>query len=133
MKNLRYAAVVCGLAFLALLGGSVSASAQSECRWFGTQPFCRGQCPSGWKPQMFRGRPFINRCTTGYQISCCRQPTRIPTGFEACYWSGTAPFCNGRCRPGEETRRFSKTGNGKACLSGQKAYCCQNTHPGARR
>lgn len=52
-----------------------------------------------------------------------------------CVWRGTAPFCKGKCRPGElfieRTSRslYGVAGtpvgySGQACVSGSKALCC---------
>ena len=47
------------------------------------------------------------------------------------YWDGTAPFCRGGpCKPGWHKTKDSKTGDGKRCLSGNKAYCaCDAPQP----
>jgi hypothetical protein len=37
------------------------------CRWFGREPFCNGQCPSGW---IYTGRR--ESCTTGSKRYCCQ-------------------------------------------------------------
>jgi hypothetical protein len=59
--------------------------------------------------------------------------------FLACYWNGTAPFCDGSCKRGEIAKSASKDGRntgkfrrsfGEPCVSGLKHLCCQNTHPG---
>jgi hypothetical protein len=36
-----------------------------------------------------------------------------------CYWDGTSPFCEGRCRSGFVVR------GQKACFSGWKVKCCE--------
>lgn len=38
-------------------------------------------------------------------------------------WRGTAPFCDGECKPGEEEIRRDKSGNGARCWTGTKALC----------
>lgn len=43
------------------------------CRWFGTRPFCNGQCPSGWT---YSGRR--ESCTTGSRRFCCYSGTVPP-------------------------------------------------------
>ncbi len=56
---------------------------------------------------------------------------------ETCEWRGTAPFCEGRCEPGELTRTSSRDGSnareyagfGATCLSGLKVYCCRLFFP----
>jgi hypothetical protein len=41
-----------------------------------------------------------------------------------CVWEGTAPACNGTCKPGFKLIKTDKKGDGKTCLTGKKAYCC---------
>lgn len=41
-----------------------------------------------------------------------------------CYWSGTAPFCNGKCQGSYSVLNNDKYGNGKKCWTGIKVYCC---------
>ena len=43
---------------------------------------------------------------------------------DACHWEGTAPICSGKCAPGYTQTKTSKTGDGKKCSTGHKAYCC---------
>src|SRR5262245_20450261 len=38
-----------------------------ECKWFGTPPFCRGNCPAGWE---YTGKRVP--CTTGSMRYCCK-------------------------------------------------------------
>jgi len=46
-------------------------------------------------------------------------------GKEDCFWSGTAPFCQGRC-PSKVyvTKASDSCGDGKCCLTGTKKFCC---------
>lgn len=44
----------------------------------------------------------------------------------ACYWEGTAPFCNGSCKPGWTTTKHDRCGDGKCCSTGKKALCCRD-------
>ncbi|GJE98109.1 hypothetical protein PsYK624_143310 [Phanerochaete sordida] len=50
-----------------------------------------------------------------------------------CGWSGTAPFCDGKCK---SPRSFKISngggggGNGAACLTGHKAFCCTDQRAG---
>jgi hypothetical protein len=55
------------LATAILVGVSPAPSFAEECRWFGTRPFCDGQCPSGWRYTGHR-----EACTTGSRRLCCR-------------------------------------------------------------
>ncbi len=43
-------------------------------------------------------------------------------------WRGTAPFCEGKCLPGEKQIATSNCGNGACCWTGHKALC-KNTGP----
>lgn len=43
-------------------------------------------------------------------------------------WRGTAPFCEGKCPPGEKQIATSQCGNGACCWTGHKALC-RNTAP----
>lgn len=48
-----------------------------------------------------------------------------PQAFGACYWQGTAPFCNpGDCPPGFYAQKVDPNGDGSRCWSGLKVYCC---------
>jgi hypothetical protein len=42
-----------------------------------------------------------------------------------CRWDGTAPFCSGRCRGGEERIGRSVRGDGAKCATGHKEHCCR--------
>ena len=42
----------------------VHAAAARECRWFGTKPFCDGQCPKGWDTPDSGGRARPGRNAT---------------------------------------------------------------------
>lgn len=44
--------------------------------------------------------------------------------IHGCYWDGTAPLCEGNCRDGWSTNATDRCGDGKCCVTGQKAYCC---------
>src|SRR4051812_23611174 len=52
----------------------------------------------------------------------------ITSTVRADTWRGTAPFCRGRCLPGETQIEASKFGTGGRCLTGQKVLC-RNTAP----
>ena len=60
---------------------------------------------------------------------------QIATPVEAqppsyCVWRGTAPFCAGRCEPGEDEReRTDSPPDGNSCLTGTKALCCSYAPP----
>lgn len=43
----------------------------------------------------------------------------------ACRWRGTAPFCLSYCQSGETLAETDRQGDGRACLLGEKALCCQ--------
>jgi len=66
---------------------TVHAAAARECRWFGTKPFCDGQCPKGWD---YTGQR--RSCTTGSQRYCC-EPLGSTTTVDK-----VAP-CHKQCAP----------------------------------
>ena len=44
---------------------------------------------------------------------------------DRCFWSGTAPFCQGYCPSAVYvTKASDKCGDGKCCMTGTKKYCC---------
>ncbi|MEW6500128.1 MAG: hypothetical protein ACOY8P_04900 [Thermodesulfobacteriota bacterium] len=43
-------------------------------------------------------------------------------------WRGTAPFCNGECKPGETQIATSNCGDGACCWTGHKVLC-RNSEP----
>jgi len=45
------------------------------------------------------------------------------TNVYADTWRGTAPFCKGKCLPGEVQIQTSTTGNGGKCVTGKKVLC----------
>ncbi len=57
-------------AILAVVFSPVMAQA-SDCELFGTGPFCKGSCPSGWKLLHMRG----SNCVTGSKALCCKVAT----------------------------------------------------------
>src|SRR5262249_48354826 len=59
--------VLAGEALMLVLASSPPAAAQGECEWFGTAPFCNGECPSGYSDTGQR-----QACTTGHKVKCCR-------------------------------------------------------------
>ena len=100
-----------------LASGNTDSMAVQECRWFGTKPFCNGQCPGGWKYSGER-----KSCTSGSQRKCCREVTAAPLpggGAQGCRWFGTRPFCNGQCPSG-----WTYTGKRESCTTGSRRYCC---------
>merc|ERR1712083_679544 len=48
-----------------------------------------------------------------------------------CYWSGTAPFCEGKCHSPSEWQVGANSANGvgKKCWSGWKKKCCYKVEP----
>ena len=45
--------------------------------------------------------------------------------IDKCEWFGTATFCEGECPKGWKEMLRSKSGDGKQCWTGSKAYCCE--------
>nr|CAH0107474.1 unnamed protein product [Daphnia galeata] len=54
-------------------------------------------------------------------------PTGNPGGA-GCFWSGTSPFCFGKCGRFYNTVAVDNKGDGKQCLSGMKKLCCPQTN-----
>ena len=57
-------------------------------------------------------------------------PAPQPKGAAAaapsdCYWDGTAPFCAGSCPDGYTEENRGSVGDGAACWTGYKVYCCK--------
>ncbi|KAH8655233.1 hypothetical protein BX600DRAFT_515071 [Xylariales sp. PMI_506] len=44
---------------------------------------------------------------------------------QVCFWSGTAPFCEGACPRGWSTEKKDGCGDGNCCASGWKYFCCR--------
>ncbi|KAF9562947.1 hypothetical protein CPC08DRAFT_344134 [Agrocybe pediades] len=42
------------------------------CVWYGTAPFCNGQCPSGQTLLAWNGCANGACCTTGLKVLCCQ-------------------------------------------------------------
>lgn len=63
------------------MGSSAPASAQNGCGWYGSRPFCDGQCPAGL---VYTGQR--EACTTGSRRFCC--PARYVTPGVNCKWVG---------------------------------------------
>ncbi|TXI50804.1 MAG: DUF4189 domain-containing protein [Lysobacter sp.] len=76
------------LTYLAAALFAPQASAQQGCDWFGSRPFCDGQCPSGF---VYTGRR--EACLTGSRRYCCPEKyTRDEEGrTRKCRWVGDPP------------------------------------------
>jgi len=74
----------------------------------------RGACPAGTSREHSNNDPTRDYC-------CPAQATLALKPHGNCFWSGTAPFCNGKCPAGFQAK---KGRDGKACLTGSKLYCC---------
>ncbi len=105
-------------------------------KWYGTAPFCSGECPSGWTYVKRDKRGDGARCWTGWKHQCkqmssvetCQKPSKdydpdCPPGGEIFYWFGTAPFCSGECPSGWTQQSTSNRGDGSRCWTGQKVLC----------
>ena len=78
------AARALGVVVLALLLATLAsapARAQKGCAWFGSPPFCDGQCPAG---HVYTGKR--EACTTGSRRFCC--PAHYVTPGVNCKWVG---------------------------------------------
>jgi hypothetical protein len=133
MKSWKLLAVVASAS--GLLAVAASLVAAEECRWDGTSPWCAGECrsdeneaarldkiPAGWHaPYVNVVPPFGANCVVGTKALCCKGTGVI------CRWDGTAPFCDGECRPGETPGQPPDgLSSGAACWTGSKAYCCRS-------
>ncbi len=47
--------------------------------------------------------------------------------MKGCFWSGTSPFCLGKCGDFYNTVSVNRRGDGKTCLTGTKKLCCPRT------
>lgn len=50
-----------------------SASADKNCKWYGTAPFCRGECPIGYHEKLRNVRGDGKQCSSGTKAYCCPQ------------------------------------------------------------
>ena len=69
-------------AYMTALGFSPLTRAQEGCAWFGTRPFCDGQCPAGF---VYTGQR--ESCTTGSRRFCCPERYARLRGTN-CHWVG---------------------------------------------
>lgn len=120
-----------------------SSLAQS-CRWDGTAPWCAGACGGGetevfrasdlpphWKDAFpgIQNTNFGEPCVLGTKTLCCP----ASAGSE-CRWDGTAPFCDGECRPGEVAATPPPgIPSGSSCVTGSKKWCCHAVTTGSAR
>jgi hypothetical protein len=107
---------------------SCPAGHYSKFKWYGTGPFCSGQCPAT-STQVASSRFHGAFCFTGTKKkceSCCRLTARTEER-----WFGTAPFCDGECPVGWTQVRRSVFGDGPRwapCLTGRKVKCRRTTY-----
>lgn len=74
--------VACLVAFAGFF--ATSTSAQDGCDWYGTGPFCDGQCPAG---TVYTGQR--ESCVTGSRRFCCASRyVRGTEGLKNCQWVG---------------------------------------------
>jgi len=107
-------------------------------KYFGTAPFCDGECPSGWTYVKKSKTGGGARCLVGWKHQCrkvtqaeqCSKPTKdydpnCPPGGEKHSWFGAAPFCgfSTTCPSGWELVKTSMRGDGVRCLVGFKRLC----------
>ena len=106
------------LAGLLLLGAVPQAQAR-QCKWFGTQPFCNGQCPAGWE---YTGKRVS--CTTGSQRLCCERlgSTTTVDKVDPCH-KQCAPLL-GSVKPASEAHRVY--GNCRAMCDRRGTITCPN-------
>ena len=68
-------------AFMSAVALSAPASAQDGCAWYGTAPFCDGECPAG---TVYTGQR--SACVTGSKLYCC--PRKYLSSGINCKWVG---------------------------------------------
>jgi len=102
-------------------------------KWLGTAPACaakKSDCQNelGMKFVLSAKCGDGNCCVTGTKVLCEPDKSAAPG-----IWLGTAPVCQARqsdCKLlGLEYKRQSKSGNGKACVTGKKVYCAAPNKP----
>lgn len=49
-----------------------AATDASDCRWFGTAPFCNGSCPVGYDHKLTSAKGDGKRCSSGSKVYCCK-------------------------------------------------------------
>ncbi|KAJ9429818.1 hypothetical protein BFJ63_vAg11990 [Fusarium oxysporum f. sp. narcissi] len=88
--------------------------------WYGTAPFCDGECPTGMRQTRSDDCGDGHCCATGHKVYCeC-----IDNPGCAAFWSGTAPFCDPEsCPSGWHEAGRSDWGDGGYCVSGKKRLC----------
>ncbi|KAI1762710.1 hypothetical protein GGR53DRAFT_403198 [Hypoxylon sp. FL1150] len=62
-------------------------------------------------------------------LACASAIATQPLGLDTrqvanCYWSGTAPFCQGECDSGYSDCGTDGCGDGACCATGYKKFCC---------
>jgi hypothetical protein len=64
-------------------------------------------------------------------LTCALCVPPVTIAHAGCVWRGTAPFCEGECKPGERTSHRSsefiikgEPPFGEPCVTGSKALCC---------
>lgn len=97
-------------------------SVPQTCRWFGTRPFCSGQCPSGWT---YSGQR--QSCTTGSRRLCCYRGT-VPPAVPPPPVPPTPPpparYCTNDCSTctRDRLRCRQRSSYDTACPSSQSFY-----------
>lgn len=144
--NTRMLMLVCCLAIVAVALADKDKEKQEKkkeddfdktgCEWKGTSPFCAGGCVGVNQVVRQVARKgdgtFGADCLTGNKVLCCpgpvaKEPVKVDNGKapSGCVWTGTSPVCDGGCDvKGHVVREISKTGDGTACVTGNKILCC---------
>lgn len=87
---LRAGFIAKGPGVLALLFAAVVSAptwAQGGCAWFGSEPLCDGQCPSGY---VYTGHQR-SCAVSGSQRYCCPTPMSHEIPGVNCHWAGSPP------------------------------------------
>ena len=74
----------------------------------------KGACPARTSREHSNNDPTRDYC-------CPLQTTVAIRPHGNCFWSGRAPFCNGKCPAGFIGKKGS---NGARCVTGSKMFCC---------
>ena len=94
--------------------------ADEKNKWFGTAPFCKGECNEDFPVELIRddGDGPGDTCDTGSKVLCGKKPSQ-----KNLVWCGDAPFCDGKCPQGCRLVTESDRGDGSECWSGDKVLC----------
>ncbi|OBZ76292.1 hypothetical protein A0H81_02939 [Grifola frondosa] len=114
--------------FLILVVAIFPALSAATCQWFGTAPFCAGECEGSTSRKLTYGYGGGGNgavCVSGSKAFCCDPSS---SSWKGCQWYGTAPICAGECPPGKTQVTTDGSGDGASCVSGNKVFCCNSAN-----